>query len=73
MAAGCAACHATTDRGDGPLRALAGMPRAQVAQAMRAFKSGERPGTVMPQLAKGYTDREIDLIAEAIASRDVAR
>ena len=28
-----------------------------------AFKSGVRPGTVMPQLAKGYSDAQIDALA----------
>jgi sulfide dehydrogenase cytochrome subunit len=31
---------------------------------MKKFKSGERPSTVMGRLAKGYSDAEIDLMAE---------
>ena len=30
---------------------------------MKAFKSGARPGTVMPQLAKGYSDAQIEQLA----------
>jgi cytochrome c553 len=30
---------------------------------MREFKSGDRKGTLMPQLARGYTDAQIDAIA----------
>jgi len=31
---------------------------------MRAFKAGERPSTVMQQLARGYTDEQIEFLAE---------
>ena len=27
---------------------------------MQDFKAGRVPGTIMPQLAKGYTDEQID-------------
>jgi cytochrome subunit of sulfide dehydrogenase len=34
-----------------------------VAQ-MRAFRSGQRSATVMDRIAKGFSDMEIDAIAE---------
>lgn len=49
------------------------MPPQEIAGALRAFKAGERPGTVMPQLAKGYTDAEIDALAAWFASRKPSR
>jgi cytochrome c553 len=49
------------------------MPRQEIADALRAFKAGERPGTVMPQLAKGYTDDEIDALAAWFAAREPSR
>ena len=30
---------------------------------MRAFRDGQRPATVMHQIAKGYSDAQIDAIA----------
>jgi sulfide dehydrogenase cytochrome subunit len=30
---------------------------------MRAFRDGQRPATVMHQIAKGYTDAQIDVLA----------
>jgi cytochrome c553 len=30
---------------------------------MRAFRDGQRPATVMHQIAKGYSDAEIEAIA----------
>ena len=31
---------------------------------MQEFKSGKRPATVMHQHAKGYTDQQIELMAD---------
>ncbi len=36
---------------------------------MQDFRSGARNGTVMPQLAKGYTDAQIDAMAAWFAAQ----
>ncbi|OWQ85525.1 hypothetical protein CDN98_16550 [Roseateles terrae] len=74
LAATCAACHGTDGRStaDDALPRLAGRPATEIAAALRAFKSGARPGTVMPQLAKGYDDTQIDLLARYFAAQPVA-
>jgi cytochrome c553 len=43
---------------------LAGYPRDAMVATMQAFRSGQRPATIMHQLAKGYTDDQIALVAE---------
>ena len=61
LAATCAQCHGTD--GHAPpgsaMTSLAGMPAPYLVEQMLAFKNGVRPGTVMPQLAKGYSDAQI--------------
>jgi cytochrome c553 len=42
---------------------LAGLKANYINEQMRAFRDGKRTGTIMHQLAKGYTDTQIDLIA----------
>jgi len=71
LAAACAICHGTDGKAapGAPVAALAGMPREQIAAQMRAFRNGQRPATVMHQLAKGYTDPEIDALASWFASQ----
>ncbi len=60
----CAACHGTNGAGSGnTLPLLAGQPKDTLAASMRAFKSGTRPATIMHQIAKGYTDAQIEEIA----------
>ena len=50
---------------------FAGEGRAdvEIAAQMKAFREGKRPATVMPQLAKGYTDAQIDAIAGWFAAQ----
>jgi sulfide dehydrogenase cytochrome subunit len=69
LAANCANCHGTDGRAVGGMARLAGRPRAQLAQALRDFREGKRPGTVMPQLAKGYSPAQLDAIAAYLSAR----
>jgi sulfide dehydrogenase cytochrome subunit len=70
MAAACAICHGTDGRAvTQDLVPLAGLPREHIASQMRAFRDGQRPATVMHQIAKGYTDQQIDAMAAWFASQ----
>ena len=72
LAAPCAICHGTEGRSataDSPLIPLAGLPRDHIAAQMRAFRDGKRPATVMHQIAKGYTDPQIDMLAAWFAAQ----
>ncbi|MGO1075635.1 c-type cytochrome [Inquilinus sp. CA228] len=66
-AASCSGCHGPA--GTGPVPGLEGRPAAEIAAAMAAFRSGERPATVMDRIAKGFTDDETRAIAEWLAGR----
>jgi sulfide dehydrogenase cytochrome subunit len=64
LAAPCAICHGTEGRAvTQDVVPLAGLPREHIASQMRAFRDGQRPATVMHQIAKGYTDAQIDALA----------
>jgi sulfide dehydrogenase cytochrome subunit len=72
LAAPCAICHGTDGRSatkDSPLIPLAGLPRDHIATQLRAFRDGKRPATVMHQIAKGYTDPQIDAMAGWFAAQ----
>ena len=70
LAASCAICHGTDGRAvTKDLIPLAGLPRDHIATQMRAFRDGKRPATVMHQIAKGYTDPQIDALAAWYASQ----
>ena len=71
LAATCANCHGTNGnalKGSG-MDALAGMEKAKTLQKLADFKSGDKPASIMHQIAKGYTDEQLDLIAGYFAAQ----
>ena len=69
LAASCAMCHGTEGRSTGGNEPLAGMPKSDLVRKFADFRSGKRPATVMHQIAKGYTDAQVDQIAEYFSAR----
>jgi cytochrome subunit of sulfide dehydrogenase len=71
LAATCANCHGTDGRtaAGAAVPGLAGMPAPYIVEQMKLFKAGTRPATVMHQLAKGYSDTQIEQIAAYFAAQ----
>ena len=69
MAATCANCHGTDGRSTTAIPGLAGVDKNLIVQQMQDFKSGKRPATIMQQLAKGFSDAQIDQIAAYFAAQ----
>jgi cytochrome c553 len=68
LSANCANCHGPQGRSAGGIPSLAGLPSRYIVEQMQAFKAGTRPATIMHQLAKGYTDPQIELMASYFSS-----
>ena len=62
LAASCAACHGSNGNSIGNMPPLAGIDGNYFVAQMLAFKSGERPATVMHHHAKGLNIDEINLL-----------
>jgi cytochrome c553 len=58
----CLGCHSPV-RSDAAIPTLRGRDAAAVAAAMREFREGRRPATVMDRLARGFTEEESQAIA----------
>lgn len=71
LAATCANCHGTNGRAHegSAVPSLAGLPKDYHIAQMKAFASGARPATIMHQLAKGFSDQQIDQIATYFAAQ----
>ncbi len=71
LAATCANCHGTQGKAvrDAALPGLAGMKADYLTSQMQAFRKGERKATIMHQIAKGYTDEQVRLLAEYFAAQ----
>ncbi len=65
-AAACANCHGTEGRAEPGMASLAG--KTDIAQQMLDYKNGRKPATLMHQIAKGYSDEQIQQIAAYFAA-----
>jgi cytochrome c553 len=68
-AVSCSGCHATSTRVTTPVPRLHGLDRTLIVKAMQDFRAGQRVGTVMDRIAKGFTDDEIQALAAWFASQ----
>ncbi len=69
LAATCATCHGTFGRPLGNIDGLAGVPADKIVSTVAAFRSGDKPSTIMGQIAKGFSDDEIRQIATWFAAQ----
>lgn len=64
-AASCAACHGFEGRSVSEVPALAGKSKADLYQALLAFKSGAaKTATIMHRHANGYSDAQLEAMAD---------
>ncbi|MGD8525004.1 MAG: cytochrome C [Thioalkalispiraceae bacterium] len=60
----CSACHGTDGKSPGAIPSINGKSSDFISKALKDFRQGSRPSTVMGRHAKGYSDEEIQLIAD---------
>ena len=68
-AVSCSGCHPASAKVTSPVPRLAGQDRAAIVRAMQDFRSGQRAGTVMDRIAKGFSDDEIQALADWFAAQ----
>jgi sulfide dehydrogenase cytochrome subunit len=69
LSASCAGCHGTDGHSPGSIPDISGRSAEYIRTSLLEFKSDQRPSTVMGRQAKGYSDEEIQLIAEYFGQR----
>ncbi len=71
LASNCANCHGTNGNAvaGGTVPGLAGYNRDTFIANMTAFKTGEKPATIMHQISKGYSDDQIVTLANYFAAQ----
>jgi cytochrome subunit of sulfide dehydrogenase len=68
-AVSCSGCHPASTRVTSPVPRLIGLDQAAIVRAVQEFRSGQRAGTVMDRIAKGFTDEEVQAIAAWYATQ----
>lgn len=69
LAATCAGCHNITGSAVSGMPSVAGQSKDALLRKLKDYKTGKQPATVMHQLAKGYTDGQLELIAAYYAAQ----
>jgi cytochrome subunit of sulfide dehydrogenase len=69
IAAACTSCHGSDGHSRGAIASLAGRDAKSIALAVQDFREGRRPSTLMQQLARGYTDAQIEAAAAYFAAQ----
>ena len=64
LSASCEGCHGTYGRSPGAIPPIAGKSAEYLRKTLEDFRSSDTEATVMGRHVKGYTDKEIRLIAE---------
>ncbi len=62
----CFGCHGYNGVSTGAAPSLKG--HKGVAAAMKSFKSGKRPASIMNRIAKGYSDSDLDAVGKFFAN-----
>lgn len=60
-------CHGPSGKSAGAIPSLAGLEKGYFVQAMKDFKSGARPASIMKKHAAGYTDAEYEAMGAYFA------
>ncbi len=68
MISNCYSCHGTDGRSPGSIPSLTGKNAQQALLMLKEFKSGQLAATVMTRHAKGYTDAELEALANYIGT-----
>ena len=67
LAATCANCHGPHGDSPGAMPSIAGLPREHLVERLRTLRAGAADATLMHQLAKAYSDDEIERLAAHFA------
>jgi len=60
----CLGCHA----GGTAIPAIKGRDASSLVSGLMEYKNGKRPGTIMPRIAKGYSEADIKAVAAYFAN-----
>ena len=67
LVSNCVVCRGQGGESQGYTPSIDGLNKNQMISALMDFKSGNRKGTIMQRIAPGYTDAQIEAIANELA------
>jgi len=74
LARNCDGCHGTDGNSFGPaIPTIAGMSVDYLTETMEAYRDGDAQSTIMGRIIKGYTEEEVEQMAEYFAAKKFQR
>jgi sulfide dehydrogenase cytochrome subunit len=64
LASNCFQCHGTNGRGSGTFESLAGKSASELYKELQEMKRESKPDDIMNVHARGYSDAQLQLIAD---------
>ncbi len=68
LAGACISCHSLDKTKTSVIPSLVGMPSASILSDMLDYANDKPDGLLMPQIAKGYTREQMEMIAHYFSS-----
>ncbi|WP_040727840.1 cytochrome c [Thiomicrorhabdus sp. Kp2] len=69
----CVGCHGPNGVSHGPATpSIAGISKDYFTESMNAYAAGDRPSTIMMRIAKGYSEEDIEAMADYFAKQKFA-
>ena len=68
IAQSCAGCHGQSGDGEASILPIAGYDRDDFIRVWQEFRADARPATIMNRIARGFTDDELNELADYFAS-----
>lgn len=74
MATSCSSCHsaehsAENKTGNAAISSFSSLTAVEITSALLEYRSGERQGTLMNRLARGYSEAELIAIAKVLGTK----
>ncbi|MDH3335248.1 MAG: hypothetical protein OEL50_01270 [Rhodospirillaceae bacterium] len=66
LASNCVVCHGQGGHSQGYTPSIDKLDKFQMLTRLTEFKSGARKGTIMPRIAPGYTDAQLEAIVNEL-------
>lgn len=64
IADACAGCHGTDAKSPGAMPGFSDKNAAAIGKVLHEYKSGAKESTVMDRIMKGFSDAQVDAIAQ---------
>ncbi len=64
LAGNCSTCHGPQGQGYEVIPRIGGLDKDDILKLLKDFKSGEETSTIMDRHAKGYTQQEMEQLAD---------